>query len=70
MNKVILYTTHCPMCKALKMRLDKNSIEYEICEDVDLMISKGFSRAPVLEVNGNVLTLKEAMQWAEDNKCQ
>ena len=70
MNKVILYTTHCPMCKALKMRLDKNNIEYEVCDDVDLMLSKGFSRAPILEVNGEILSLKEAMQWAEDNKCQ
>ena len=68
-NKVILYTTHCPMCKALKMKLDKFKIQYEECDDVDLMISKGFSRAPILEVNGVALYVKEAMSWAEENKC-
>lgn len=68
-NKVILYTTHCPMCKALKMKLDKFKIQYEEGDDVDLMISKGFSRAPILEVNGVALSVKEAMLWAEENKC-
>jgi glutaredoxin len=68
-DKVILYTTHCPMCKALKMKLDKNKIDYEVCEDVELMISKGFSHAPVLEVNGTILSVKEAMRWAEEHKC-
>ncbi len=68
-NKVILYTTHCPMCKALRMKLDKNGIQYDICEDVDLMLSKGFKHMPVLEVNGQTLNTKEAMRWAEENKC-
>lgn len=57
------------MCKALKMKLDKFKIQYEECDDVDLMISKGFSRAPILEVNGVALSVKEAMLWAEENKC-
>lgn len=69
MNKVILYTTHCPMCKALRMKLDKNGIKYDICEDVEIMMQKGFKHAPVLEVDGNPLTTKEAMKWAEENKC-
>lgn len=68
-NKIILYTTHCPMCKALRMKLDKNGIQYDICEDVNLMLSKGFKHAPVLEVNGKALTTKEALKWAEENKC-
>lgn len=51
------------------MKLDKNKIDYEVCEDVELMISKGFSHAPVLEVNGTILSVKEAMRWAEEHKC-
>lgn len=69
-NKVILYTTHCPMCKALKMKLDKCNIQYEECDDIQLMISKGFNRAPVLEVDGKALSVKEAMKWAEEHRCQ
>ena len=68
-NKVILYTTHCPMCRVLKTKLDKNKIDYEVCEDVQVMIDKGFTHSPVLEVNGAYLTMKDAMKWTEENKC-
>lgn len=67
-NKIILYTTHCPMCKALRTRLDQKKIEYEVCEDVDLMVEKGFKRAPILEVDGNTLSYKEAILWLEDKQ--
>ena len=68
MGRIILYTTHCPMCKMLRLKLDKASIKYEICDDVDLMISKGYKKAPMLEVDGNVMSLKEALTWLEENK--
>lgn len=68
MGRIILYTTHCPMCKMLRLKLDKANIQYEICDDVDLMISKGYKKAPMLEVDGNVMSLKEALTWLEENK--
>ncbi len=68
MGRTILYTTHCPMCKMLRLKLDKANIKYEICDDVDLMISKGYRKAPMLEVEGNVMSLKEALTWLEENK--
>lgn len=68
-SKIILYTTHCPMCKMLKMKLDKCNISYEVCDDVDYMISKGYKKAPMLEVDGDVLSLKEALAWVEEHKC-
>lgn len=68
MSKIILYTTHCPMCKMLRMKLDQAKIQYEICDDVDYMISKGYKKAPMLEVDDTVLTMKEALTWLEENK--
>ena len=68
MGRIILYTTHCPMCKMLRLKLDKANVQYEICDDVDLMISKGYKKAPMLEVDGNVMSLKEALTWLEENK--
>lgn len=68
MGRIVLYTTHCPMCKMLRLKLDKANIQYEICDDVDLMISKGYKKAPMLEVDGNVMSLKEALTWLEENK--
>lgn len=70
-KKIILYTkSNCPMCNVLKNKLKSCNIEYELCEDIELMISKGFKGTPVLEVDGQTFTLKDAMKWAEENKCQ
>lgn len=66
MNNIILYTTHCPLCKALKAKLDQKHIQYSVCEDIDIMIEKGFKRAPMLEVDENIYSYKEALVWLED----
>lgn len=68
MNKVILYTTHCPMCKMLKLQLDKANIEYEICDDVEHMKSLGFTKAPLLSVDGQIFQMKEALAWIKGNQ--
>jgi hypothetical protein len=68
-TKIIFYTTHCPMCRGLRMKLDSCGIKYEICEDTEVMLAKGYKHPPVLEVNGQPLSTKEAFRWAEENKC-
>ena len=60
---VILYTTGCPKCKILQKKLDSKGIQFDISEDVDFMIEKGFTSAPVLEVDGEFLQFKEANDW-------
>ena len=60
---IILYTTHCPKCKALARKLQEANINYEICEDVKVMEEKGFSFLPVLEVNGEAKDFSTAMKW-------
>ena len=60
---VILYTTHCPKCKVLEKKLEKANIQYEVCEDAAIMTEKGFTSAPMLEVNGKAFTFKEAADW-------
>lgn len=62
MSKVILYTTHCPMCKMLKTQLDKAHIEYDECDNVETMLSLGFSKAPVLFVDNNYMQVKDALK--------
>ena len=63
MDKIILYSNNCPRCKILKKKLDDNKINYEIIDDVDIMIDKGLSTVPVLEINGRMLDFKEAVEW-------
>ena len=61
---ITLYSTGCPKCKALERQLDKSKIEYELVTDRDVMINKGFTSAPKLEVNGEILEYTDAVRWA------
>lgn len=59
-----LYTTaNCPRCKVLKMKLDKNNIQYDEVQDIDVLISKGIKQAPMLEVDGELLNLDKANKF-------
>lgn len=60
---IILYTTNCPQCKRLKSKLEDANINFEVVNDVDLMMKKGFMMAPVLEVDGMTYSFKEAVKW-------
>lgn len=59
----ILYSTGCPQCKALKMKLDKKEIEYEICSDEEKMKSIGLKSAPALQVEDKLFGFAEAVKW-------
>lgn len=60
---VILYSTNCPKCKVLEKKLGDSEIQYEVVTDEDLMIEKGFSSAPMLEVDGSVMDFGRAVKW-------
>ena len=60
---VKLYTTHCPQCKTLEIKLDRANIQYEICEDVEEMKAKGFKAAPILETDDGVYNFMQAIKW-------
>lgn len=63
MERIILYSNNCPKCKILKSKLDSKSIEYELIQDVDLMIEKGFDEVPILEADGKTMKFKDANDW-------
>jgi len=65
---VILYSTNCPKCKVLENKLNSIGVDYTIVTDEDLMISKGFSSAPMLEVDGNIMDFGNAVRWAKEQK--
>lgn len=58
-----LYTTHCPQCKALEMKLNKKSIEYTTSDDVEEMKKLGFAAAPILQVDDKYYNFSEAVKW-------
>lgn len=60
---IVLYTTHCPQCKVLALKLKNKDIEYQEVDDVAVMQENGFMSAPKLEVDGVVYDFKDAVKW-------
>lgn len=61
--QVTLYSTGCPKCKVLTTKLDSKNIQYSIISDIDIMASKGIITVPVLDIDGNMLDFKAAVEW-------
>lgn len=60
---VKLYSTHCPKCNILEKKLKDKNINYEEINDLDLMISLGFTQTPMLEVDNEIMDFKRANNW-------
>lgn len=63
---ITLYTTHCPKCNVIAKKLEQKNINFEIVEDMEEMIAKGFRSAPVLQVNDKFLNFTEANNWIKE----
>ena len=63
--KSILYTTHCPMCRILEEKLLDAGFEYDTVEDPDEIIKLGYYSAPILSVDENTMTFKQACDWID-----
>lgn len=58
-----LYTTHCPRCEVLCKKLEAAGVQFSICDDVEQIINLGFQSAPVLEIDGQFMDFKQAVDW-------
>ena len=47
----------------LKAKLDEKGIKYDTVTDEQVMLDKGFMSAPLLDVDGNIMTFKDAVDW-------
>ncbi len=63
MEKIILWSTHCPRCKVIEMKLKQKNIDYTENNDVEQMKAKGFLEAPQLEIGDTVMNFTEAVKW-------
>ena len=61
--QVTLYTTHCPKCVILEKKLSQKKIKYNIVDDKQEIVKKGFLTAPLLEVNDEVMEFTKAVEW-------
>lgn len=60
--KKVLYSTHCPKCMMLENILKKENIDYEVCTDVDKMLSMGIQSVPMLGVGDKLMDYDEAVK--------
>ena len=68
-DSITLYSSPtCPKCRMLKIELGKHNIEYNELHDTEAVAAKGFTSLPILEVNGNFLTMPEAVRWLKEQE--
>jgi len=66
---MIIYTTKgCPKCKVLKSLLQRSNFRFTEIEDSDLMLEKGFTEAPMLDVDGKYLNFVSALNYIKGVK--
>jgi glutaredoxin-related protein len=65
-KEVILFSTHCPKCRALEILLKQHKVDYIENDNVDEMLSLGLTSAPGLKVGDNILSFPEAMKWVKE----
>lgn len=63
-EKIVIFTVdNCPKCKILKEKMNKAEILYEENNDISEVLSLGFLSAPILKVEEDYLSFKEAVGW-------
>lgn len=62
---IVLYSNHCPACDILKAKLDAKQVEYTLVDDIATLEAKGFDFMPVLEVDGNCMSMGQANKYVE-----
>lgn len=62
-KQITLYSTGCPKCKVLISKLNEKNIDYEICDNISIMLKKGITQLPVLDVSGDVMDFKTSVEW-------
>ena len=61
-----MYSTHCPKCKVLAMKLAQKNIEFEEIDDIEVMRQIGLKSAPALQVEGQILDFNAAIAWIKE----
>lgn len=61
-----MYSTHCPKCKILAIKLAQKGIDFEEIDDLDEMRRIGLKSAPALRVEGEILDFNAAIAWLRE----
>ena len=54
---VVLYSTNCPKCKVMELKLKQKNIDFRVETDPEIVVAKGkevgIMSAPILNINDN-----------------
>ena len=67
---ITLYSTGCPKCQVLEKKMHNDGIEFDISDNINELIEKGFMSAPILKVDDNYFEFKEAIDWLKNRGKQ
>lgn len=65
---VTFYSTHCPKCKVLEMKLKQKNINYTENDNVEEMLSLGIQSAPALSVDDKIYLFTDAVKWVNSQE--
>lgn len=58
-----LFSTNCPKCRVLEQKLNQKNINFDINNDMQEIIDKGFMSVPVLKIDDEYLDFTSAVKW-------
>ena len=65
---VTFYSTHCPKCKVLEIKLKQKNINYTENDNVEEMLSLGIQSAPALSVDDKIYLFTDAVKWVNSQE--
>lgn len=65
---ITLYSTGCPKCRVIEAKLEQKGIEYQVDNNIDILVEKGFISVPVLDVDGEFMDFTKANKWINEQK--
>lgn len=63
---ITLYTIHCPQCIVLQKKLDLAGVKYNIVDDIPTLTQLGYTKFPILSVDGKEMDFFTAKTWLEE----
>lgn len=64
---ITLYSTHCPRCRVIELKLQKKKIDYQIIDDEKKMEAEHIKTAPCLKLStGELLEFSQANKWIDE----
>lgn len=60
---IILYSTGCPKCEVLKEKMEQKGVNYELCENTDVMKALGITIVPMLNIDGILFNFVDSVKY-------